>query len=80
MRARSGRGPRRVGQAEVGGHARDHDDLLCILASEVGTLGTDQREQDGHHGRDAFEVTGPRGTLERPRHGADVTLVSKPGG
>ena len=58
-------------QREVQRHPPDDPDLLVVLEPEVGALGADQREQDRDDRRDAVEVPGPRGALERPGDRAD---------
>ena len=50
----------------------DDHDLLGVLLAEVGPLGADEREEDGHHRGDALEVARARGTLQRPGDGADA--------
>ena len=62
----------RVGQRQVAGHAPDDHDLLGILLAEVGALGADEREEDGHHRGDPVEVPRSSGALERCGHGADA--------
>ena len=57
---------------EVARHLADDHDLLRVLLAEVGVLRADDAEQDGHHGRDAVEVAGPGGALERPGERPDV--------
>ena len=70
-----------VGDREVAGHLPDHHHLLGVLLAEVGALGADQVEQDRDDRRDAVEVAGPGGALERPGDARrPTTIVSKPGG
>ena len=52
---------------EVAGHLADDHHLLGVLLAEVRVLRADQVEQDRDDGRDAVEVAGPGGALERPR-------------
>ncbi len=56
---------------QVARHLADDHDLLGVLLAEVGALGADEVEQDRDDGRDAIEVTRPRGALERPRDRPD---------
>ena len=56
---------------QVARHLPDDHHLLRILLPEVGMVGADQVEQDRDHCRDAVEMAGSGGALERPGDGAD---------
>ncbi len=51
---------------QVARHLADDHHLLGVLLAEVGVVRPDQVEQDGDDRRDAIEMAGPRGALERP--------------
>ena len=59
------------GQCQVDRHAPDDHDLLGVLLPEVRPIGAHEGEQDRDDRRDAFEVPGPRGPLERLADGAN---------
>ena len=58
-------------QCQVDRHAPDDHDLLGVLLPEVRPIGAHEGEQDRDDRRDAFEVPGPCGPLERLADGAN---------
>ncbi len=55
-------------KGQVLDHPPDHGDLLRVLLPEVGPLRPEDVEELRHHGRDAAEVAGAPGALERRAH------------
>ncbi len=61
-----------VGQREVTRHLADDHHLLRVLLPEVGVLGADEGEEDGHDRGHAVEVAGPGGALQWRGNGPDA--------
>ena len=60
------------GEVEIGGHARDHRELLGVLAAEVRGARPGDREQLGHDRGDAVEVGRAGGAAHRFGQAGDV--------